>query len=113
MARKSGELMLVKAALLPTYPLAFQEYVGRYFERRIILGVDCFYAFRDLNGHSVHAGFKCAGIAPSQHGYLRKEVSDGVDLSSWLERICSDKQQDGIVCLRNAWNDGCIESDAD
>lgn len=110
MARKSGEIVLVKVDLLPTYPPAFQDYVQRYFERKTIFGIDCFYAFLDLHGHSVHS-WKQTGVAPSQSGWVK--VSEDVDLCNWLDIMCADKQQDGIVRLRKTWDDGCIEPDAD
>ncbi len=115
MASKNASILLVRKSFLKSCPQAFQDYVARYFESKNVFGIECMYAFRDSDGHSVHCsgGKKIVGIAPSHSLHLRAKVAGELDLYSWMNEVLKDKTQTDFVELSKYWDDGTISSWSD
>lgn len=78
-----AKLMIVSAASLKKTPVAFQEYVKKYFLERKILGRKCWVATTQL-----HSGRWGDGIAPRHMSDLREFQSGlekGTCLNDWIK----------------------------
>lgn len=101
MASKKVSVLFVKKEFLlsSSCPPAFQAYIAKYFAPTRVFGIDSMCAFQDPYG-SVDSR---PGVAPSRSQYLREEVSDGVDLFTWLEGVLGDKNQTNVMQVSRYW----------
>lgn len=109
MAHITGSVLFVKADALSGFPEVVQKFVDDYFKPIEIFGVECFYAFRELDGRRDGAKYgdgKRKGVAPSHSFYLREKVDGELSLYDWLEKMVNNKDEPSIFQLTEHWEDG-------
>ena len=110
MVNHSAGFMLIMKNNLPDTPVAFQQYVDRFFKEGKFQGTDCFMAFTTSGGvEKPNYGDYRKGVAPSHSVELmsfKEGLSDGENLNQWIDQAV----EEGIIFQDWAsWNDGCGE----
>lgn len=92
-------VIIVDAAALPETPKAFQDYVGKFFSRRTILGRECFVAAQLIgwdhrDWETIRRNPDAKGRAPGHSievDTFKGGLPEGVSLSQWIH------QQEGRI----------------
>lgn len=88
-----AKFCLVSQEHLTETPRGFQEYVREYFEKTVILGRECYYAFRISDGYYFglfNTSLKgTRGVAPiiigKREGHFTTDIPNGLTLDEWIE----------------------------
>ncbi len=97
---------MVEASRLPDLPLAFQQYVERYFAPTEIFGTLVLYAFQALHLKELDRR-PARGVAPS-HSVDISQYRDGLNGQSLAEWISGAVTQGLILRLGAGWDDGTL-----
>lgn len=103
--RQNAEVVIVTQKAIRKAPVAIQKFVERFFEKKIVLGINCWAAFEELS-----VSGKEKGVAPCHHvdvRYLLNEYgkTKGEELYEHWQAIKKDPKQSFIFC--GDWDDGC------
>ncbi len=95
---QEATVMIVPAEVLGKTPQAFQDYVAKFFERTVLCGQKCYWAFRTLSLNSRHLFTEERGVAPRHSAEVdcfTEGLPEGVTLSEWIRENaprCSVKE---------------------
>lgn len=109
MAQEYSRLMLVRADTLGKHPKAFQEYVERFFKKKVLCGTEYYYAFRFVCFSTERHGNK-KGLAPSHRGdvnFFGEQLAQPYKgLYEWIDLKLRNGKQKDISEVSTSFDDG-------